>query len=118
MARTNVHSLRYHFIGPPKYQKTALTDGGADRLESLIEDKADELALESIELANQPDLVHRFISGYPELAPNKIIQQIKGYSSRVLRDAYDYGLLSLWTRSHFVTSPGEVSRQTIEAQTG
>ncbi|ERH00212.1 MAG: transposase [Haloquadratum sp. J07HQX50] len=99
-----------------------LTDEVANRLEQLIEEKADELALDILRLAIQPDHVHLFITGNPKLAPNKIIQQLKGYTSRNLRDEFDFGLPSLWTRSDFVSSAGEVSSQTIEksieAQTG
>jgi putative transposase len=106
----------------PKYRKPVLTDEVADRLEQLIEEKADELDLDILRLAIQPDHIHLFITGTPKLAPNKIIQQVKGYTSRNLRDEFDFGLPSLWTRSYFVSSAGEVSSQIIEeyieAQTG
>ena len=45
-----------------------------DRLEELIEEKADELGVEVLELAIRPDHVHLFITGDPTLAPNKILQ--------------------------------------------
>jgi putative transposase len=97
-------------------------DEVADRLEQLIEEKANELGLDILRLAIQPDHVHLFITGNPKLSPNKIIQQVKGYTSRNLREEFDFGLPSLWTRSYFVSSAGEVSSQTIEeyieAQTG
>ncbi|WP_129115947.1 IS200/IS605 family transposase [Halegenticoccus tardaugens] len=120
--RTSVHNLHYHFIWCPKYRKSVLTDEVAKRLEQLIEEKADELGLEILRLAIQPDHVHLFITSNPKLSPNKIIQQVKGYTSRNLRDEFDFGLPSLWTRSYFVSSAGEVPSQTIEeyieAQTG
>jgi REP element-mobilizing transposase RayT len=50
----------------------------------------------------------------PMLAPNKIMQQVKGYSSRQLRDEFDFGLPSLWTRSYFVSSAVDVSSEVIE----
>jgi putative transposase len=98
----------------PKYRKPILTDEVADRLDQLIEEKADELALDILRLAIQPDHVHLFITGKPPLSPNKIIQQIKGYSSRHLREEFDFGLPSLWTRSYFVSSAGELSSEVIE----
>jgi putative transposase len=120
--RTSVHNLHYHFVWCPKYLKPVLTDEVADRLDQRIEEKADELDLNILRLAIQPDHVHLFITGTPKLAPNKIIQQVKGYTSRNLREEFDFGLPSLWTRSYFVSSAGEVSSQTIEeyikAQTG
>ncbi|MEF8831609.1 MAG: transposase, partial [Halobacteriales archaeon] len=44
--RTTVHNLQYHFIWCPKYRKSVLKDGVRERLEELIEEKADELGLE------------------------------------------------------------------------
>lgn len=64
--RTNIHNLHYHFIWCPKYRKKVLTSGVADRFESLIEEKADELELEILKLAIQPDHVHLFITGASE----------------------------------------------------
>ena len=97
-----------------QYRKSVLEGEVRDRLEALIEDKADELGLEILELAIRPDHVHLFITGDPTLAPSKIMQQVKGYSSRHLRDEFDFGLPSLWTRSYFVSSAGDVSSEVIE----
>jgi len=105
----------YHFIWCPKYRKSVLTCEAKDRLEALIEEKADELDLEILALAVRPDHVHLFIEGNPKLAPNKIMQQVKGYSSRRMREEFDFGLPSLWTRSYFVSSAGDVSDETVEA---
>jgi len=112
--RTNVDKLQYHFIWCTKYRKSVLEGEVRDRLEERIEDKADELDLEILELAIRPDHVHLFITGDPTLAPNKIVQQVKGYSSRHHRDEFDFGLPSLWTRSYFVSSAGDVSSEVIE----
>jgi Transposase IS200 like. len=43
-----------------------------------------------------------------------LIQQVTGYTSQNLREEFDFGLASPWTRSYFVSSAGEVSSQTIE----
>jgi len=112
--RTTIHKLQYHFIWCPKYRKSVLEGEVRDRPEELIEDKADELNLETLELAIRPDHVHLFITGDPTLAPNKIMQQGKGYSSRRLREEFDFGLPSLLTRSYFVSSAGDVSSEVIE----
>jgi putative transposase len=46
------------------------------------------------------------------------MQQIKRHSSRHLRDEFDFGLPSLWTRSYFVPSAGDVSSEAIEEYAG
>jgi putative transposase len=120
--RTSVLRLHYHFVWCPKYRKSLFTGEAKDRLEALIEEKADELGLEILALAIRPDHVHLFIEGNPKLAPNKIMQQVKGYTSRRMQEEFDFGLPSLWTRSYFVSSAGDVADETIEkyieAQTG
>lgn len=120
---TSVHLLNYHFIWCPKYRKKILKGEVKERLEKLIEKKAKELGLKILELSVNPDHVHLFIEGKPTLAPNKIIQQIKGFTSRKLRKEFEFSSLpTLWTRSYFVSSAGNVSSKTIreyiEAQTG
>lgn len=112
--RTSVHNFHYQFVWCPKYRKPVLTDEVADRLEQLIEEKTDDLGLDILRLAVQPDHVHLFITGSPKLSPNKIIQQVKSHTSRTLREEFDFGLPSLWTRSYFVFSAGDVSSETIE----
>ncbi len=112
--RTNVHELQYHFIWCLKYRKSVLTGEVRNRLEEFFNEKAGERGVETLELAIPPDYVHLFITGDPTLAPTKIIQQVKGYSSRRLRDEFDFGLPSLWTRSYFVSSAGDVSSEVIE----
>jgi len=95
------------------------------RLEELIAEKADELGCEIIESQVMPDHVHLFVAATPILSPNKIIGQIKGYSSKKLREEFNAikrSLPALWTRSYFVSTAGNVSSDTIqryiEEQTG
>jgi putative transposase len=111
---TTVHRLHYHFIWCPKYRKSVLKDDIRERLIALIRNKADELELEIMNLAVEPDHVHLFIEGHPKLPPNKIIQQIKGYTSHELREDFDFGLPTLWTRSYFVSSTGQVSDEIVD----
>lgn len=113
--KTAVHTLRYHFVWCPKYRKSVLTGDVSARLEQLIREKADELDVTVRHLAIQPDHVHLFVeTENPTLSANKLIQQFKGMSSRRLQDKFDFGLPSLWTRSYFVSTAGDVSSEVIE----
>ena len=52
----------------------------------------------------------------PTLSPSNIMQQIKGYTSKILREEF-YQLQkmpSLWTRSYFVSTAGNVCSETIK----
>ena len=61
------------------------------------------------------DHVHLFLSCPPTLAPCQIVFRVKGRSSRKLRQEIPHlrRLPSLWTRSYFVGTAGNVSADTI-----
>ena len=113
---TTVYLMNYHFAWIPKYRRKVLTGKLAERLEQLIYEKAQQLECKVIQLRIMPDHVHLFIEGNPKLSPNRIIGEIKGYTSRVLRREFPELLKmpTLWTRSYFVSTAGNVSSQVIE----
>ena len=112
---TSVSLVNYHLVFCPKRRKKVLVDRVKARLEALVQEKAGELGCAVLELAVRPDHVHLFISCPPTWAPQQVVRRIKGYTSRVLRQEFPYlkRLPSLWTRSYFVTSAGNVSSETI-----
>ncbi len=120
-----IYSLKYHIVFCPKYRKPILVDDIADRLKELLTEKAHELVAEVHTLEIMPDHVHLFIESDPTLAVSHIVAQLKGYTSRVMREEFDYlrrVLPSLWSRSFYAGSVGHVSesavRKYIEAQKG
>jgi putative transposase len=82
----------------------------------LLESKAQELDCIIVALEIMPDHVHLFLNCPPVLAPDQIMFRLKGSSSRVLRERYPelMRLPSLWTRSYFCSTAGNVSNATIE----
>lgn len=109
--------MNYHFVFCPKYRKHILVDKVKIRLEELIAEKTKELGCEIIELRVMPYHVHLFLAAIPPLSPNRIIGQIKGYSSRKIREEFNQikrSLPSLRTRSYFVSTVGNVSSDTIQ----
>jgi putative transposase len=62
------------------------------------------------------DHVHLFLGCPPKIAPYQIAHRIKGATSRILRQEFPELLRmpSLWTRSYFVSTAGNVSRETIK----
>jgi len=97
----------------------------ASRLRELIHEKAAELGGSVLALEIQADHVHLFVEMPPKWAPAQIAYRIKGYTSHVLRREFPRlksRLPSLWSRSYYVGTAGEVSAETIrryiEAQKG
>ena len=69
-----------------------------------------------IELAIRPDHDHLFIRANPYTLPSDIARLIKGRSSHLLREEFLHllKLPSLWTRSNFLSTAGNVSQEIIQ----
>ena len=113
---TSIHLMNYHFIWCPKYRRAVLQGNIQARCKQLIEEKAKQMRCRILELRVMPDHVHMFIQANPTLAPNSIIAGIKGYTSHTLRMEFPALLKmpTLWTRSYFVSTAGNVSSSVIE----
>ncbi len=113
---TAVYNLGYHIIWCPKYRRGVLTGKIAERLEEIVNEKADELNCNVASLEIMPDHVHLFIKVPPTIAVHFLIQQIKGSSARVLRDEFPSlrsKLPCMWTRSYYAESVGCISEETV-----
>ena len=63
-----------------------------------------------------PDHVHLSVLASPAITPQLIVNQMKGYTSHVLRERHDWlrsRLPTLWTRYYYIGSAGVVSQETI-----
>ena len=111
-----VHHILYHIIFCPKRRRKILVGPVRDRLEQIIHEVADEHEWQIIELAIQPDHVHLFIRTNPYTLPTDIARLIKGRSSHVLREEFPHlkRMPSLWTRSTFYSTAGNVSSDIIQ----
>jgi putative transposase len=105
----------YHFIWCPKRRRKVLVGPLRARLEQIIREVAAENDRTVIESAIQPDHVHWFVRADPNTLPLDIPRHIKGRSSHHLRQACPHlkRLPSLWTRSLFLSTAGNVSQDTI-----
>ena len=113
----SVFSLKYHFVWCSKYRRKVLVGGVAESLKELLYEKADELNVTIEALEVMPDHVHLFVSADPTEAPQRLANQFKGYTSRILRERFPHlraRLPSLWSRSYYVGSVGTVSEETVK----
>lgn len=111
-----VHLIVYHVVFCPKRRKKVLVGPLRERLQQIIQEVVTENNWKVIELAIQPDHVHLFIRSNPHTLPTDIARLIKGRSAHVLREEYPFlkRLPSLWTRSTFYSTAGNVSSEIIE----
>lgn len=87
------------------------------RLGELLQKKTASLGTNIEQMQIMPDHVHLFVKAPPTLPPHYIVGQLKGYSSRILRQEFGHlrsRLPSLWTRSYYVETVGHISEQTIQ----
>lgn len=111
-----VHLIVYHIIWCPKRRRKVLIGKVAERLGQLIYEVANENTWEVLTLAIQPDHVHLFLRANPYTLPTDIARLIKGRSSHLLREEFAHlrRMPSLWTRSTFYSTAGNVSAEIIE----
>ncbi len=112
---TTVFLINFHFVWCPKRRRKVLVGPVEEDLRNLIQEQALLLDSSIVALEIMPDHVHLFLNTHPSLAPDEIMFHIKGASSRVLRQKYPHlaRMTSLWTRSYFCSTAGNVSTETV-----
>ena len=119
-----IHLIVYHLVSTPKRRKPALVGEVRQDCKTLIEQKCSEQGWTILELAVQPDHVHLFVRAWPITSAAEIAKECKGGTSHELGKKYPFlkRLPSLWTRSYFAATAGNVSvefiQQYIAAQKG
>ncbi len=122
-ANTSVSLINYHVVWTPRRRRRVLVGPIADRLQALLVEQAAVADCRVIALQVMPDHVHLFINAPPTLAADQIMFRLKSYTARVLRQEFPnlLKLPSMWTRSYYVSTAGNVSSETvrryIESQT-
>ena len=115
--KTTVSFINYHFVFCPRYRrKIFLHTKVEERFKELVQDICDELDLVIIAMETDKDHVHLFLNTRPTLSPADTMAKIKGVTSIKLREEFPHlsHLPSLWTRSYFVSTAGNVSSETIK----
>jgi putative transposase len=112
-----VYNLHYHLVWCPKYRRAVLVGAVEARLKDLLAEKAAVMDVQIESLEVMPDHVHLFVAAPPTDAPQHLADQFKGYTSRVLRAEFPHlrtRLPTLWSRSYYVGSAGQVCGETIK----
>jgi len=117
------YSCKYHIIWCPKYRRKVLNDTISIRLKEIIQDVINDKNAELIEIEITEDHVHILLECDPQYGVHKLVKNIKGVSSRILRQEFPSlksRLPTLWTNSYFVSTVGgaplSIIKQYIENQ--
>jgi len=120
--RKNSHAkfdIKYHIIWTTKYRYKILREKIAERAKVLLIQGCECRGITIIKVSVGKDHVHMLISCPPTLAPSKILQYLKGRSSKMLQDEFPqlkkkYWGQHMWSRGYFCASVGSVTEEMIK----
>jgi putative transposase len=119
--RTTSHTKfdnKYHLVWITKYRKKVLKGEVAIRTRDIIRQTCEKFGVDIIKGNISSDHVHIFVSIPPHYAVSKIIQNIKGRSSRILQQEFpeirrEYWGRHFWGIGYFCTTSGNVTDEMI-----
>ena len=112
------YDIKFHVVWITKYRKPILRGDVAIRLRDLIREICKAMDVEIIKGHVSKDHVHILISSPPHLSVSKLVQGLKGKTSRKLLGEYrtlskQFWGRHLWARGYFVASSGNVTDDVI-----
>lgn len=118
-----VYRCVYHVVWCPKYRRPVIEGAVDARLKQIIREVCAERECNIIEVETMPDHVHLLVECDPQYGIHRLVKQVKGRSSRLLREEFPSlkrRLPTLWTNSYFVATVGgaplEIVKQYVENQ--
>ena len=111
--------VKYHFVWVTKYRKAILGGEVGLRLRGLVVEVCKTNDVEILQGHVARDHVHLLVSVPPHLAPSKLMQYIKGKTSRKLMMEFRHIQKAfwgrhIWARGYFVASSGNVTDEVIQ----
>ena len=112
------YDIKYHIVWITKYRKPVIVGKIAHRTRELIRMVCITNEVEIIAGHVGKDHIHLLVSVPPHLSASKLVQYIKGNTSRKLQMEYkelnkQFWGQHLWARGYFVASSGNVTDEVI-----
>ena len=116
-----VGEFNYHIQLTPAYRQNVFADEKVRKLtDAYLVAKIEELKLNLVAIEFGPNHVHLFVANCKNYAPCKIIQFLKGFSSRMMRKNH-FELFRMflwgdkfWSAGYFCRSIGETTSEAVE----
>jgi putative transposase len=111
--RSVVHSLHVHLVFVTKYRRGAFTEQILTRCEEVMREVCEDFGAELREFNGETDHVHLLVHYPPNVALSRLVNSLKGVSSRRLRQEYAAHIRRylwgdhFWSPSYFAASCGE-----------
>ena len=120
-----VFKLHAHWVFVAKYRCCGFNAGAIDVLRGIFADVCSDAHARLVEMDGEDDHVHLLVEYPPKVAVSSLVNNLKGVSSRLLRQQRTdirkrYWKGVLWSPSYFASSCGgapiSIVRQYIEQQ--
>ena len=114
-----VYNIQYHLVWVTKCRHKVLRGEVAGRTRELIRQGCMSREIRILKGHVSQDHVHLLVSSPPMLSPAKIVQYLKGRSSRMLQQEFShlknrYWGQHLWARGYFCGTTGEITTEQIK----
>lgn len=106
-----IFDMHVHLVFVTKYRKRIFTKKILDFMKVIFEDVARNFEAEVVEFDGEKDHVHLLIHYPPKISVSKLVNSLKGVSSRYLKIHFPsltqyYWGNALWSPSYFASSCG------------
>ncbi len=113
-----IYDIQYHLVWVTKYRYPVLEGEVALRARELIRQTCVSREIQILKGHVSKDHVHLLVSCPPALSPAKVVQYLKGRSSRMLQDEFShlkrrYWGQHRWVRGYFCATVGVVTEDQI-----
>ena len=129
-----VYSLHLHLVFVTKYRRKVFTEKMYESLHHHFDRVCSDFGCRLVETNGQSDHVHLLVEPLPHTTPSRLVNSLKGVSSRFLRQEFGSAELAgsvpelekyywkggLWSPSYFIASCGgaplDIVKKYIEKQ--
>ncbi len=118
-ASHTVYDNKYHLVWITKYRKKILKDDIGHRLRDIIRQICSTDKVDILKGAIGPDHVHLMLQIPPYMAVSRLVQHLKGETSRKLQMEFpqlkkQFWGQHLWAIGYFCTTTGQVTEDTVK----
>ena len=113
-----IYDIKYHIIWVTKYRYHVLNGNIALRVRELIRQSCYARGVNILQGSVGKEHIHLLVSCPPSIEPSKLVQYLKGRSSRLLQEQFPelqkkYWGQHLWARGYFCATVGSVTEEMI-----
>ena len=114
-----VYDIEYHVVWTTKYRYKVLEGKIAERMREVLRQGCEANGITVVRGSIGKDHVHMLLSCPPTLSPSKIMQLLKGRSSKIIQSEFEslrkrYWGQHLWATGYFCRTVGAVTEEMVK----